>query len=342
MAVTLSKLAKELGVSTMTVSRALRGVGRIGEETRKRILTAARRHRYRPHALARAMRCGRSGCVALFIGASPDRSVLPPQLAIGIDEALTARGLYLAVARLPEHGLADTDSIPRLLGESVADGMLVNHAHNAPPELIAQLCEHRVPCVWINARRPHDCVHADDRAAARRATQTLIDLGHRRIAFANHAQSRADDQPDDPAAQERYQGYAMELSAAGLATHRIYRHPLVRFVEMWRSFLSVPANQRPTAVLAHSRFTAHPILLAAAQLGLQIPRDLSLISFDEEPTTEFEFPLSAMILPHRQIGQRAVEMLCTRIDDPEQPLPSIAVSAEWFEGGTIAPPRIAN
>src|SRR5687767_1110019 len=101
MAITLSQLARELGVSTMTVSRALRGVGRIGEETRERIVNAARRHGYRPHGLARAMRSGRSGCVALCVadGDVPGTCAMPSQLAIDIDRALTERGMYLAVAR---------------------------------------------------------------------------------------------------------------------------------------------------------------------------------------------------------------------------------------------------
>jgi DNA-binding LacI/PurR family transcriptional regulator len=340
MAITLSQLAKELGVSTMTVSRALRGVGRIGEDTRTRIVTAARRHGYRPHALARAMRRGRSGCVALFTSSAPGCGTPSDDLATGIDEALTARGLYLAVTRLPEQQPATDGSVPRLLAESVADGVLVNCARPVPPEMFDQLHRHRVPCVWINAPQSHDCVRPDDFDAARRATQRLIQLGHRRIAFANHLQSRNDDAPHHYSADERYQGYASILAEAGLPHRRIYRHPLVSFVEMWRAILAEPANQRPTAVVCYSRFTAHPILQAAGQMQRDIPKDLSLVSIDDQPATEFEFPLSTLVVPQRQMGSKAVEILCAKIDNPHQPQPEIALLAEWFDGGTMAgPPR---
>jgi LacI family transcriptional regulator len=339
MPITLSQLARELGVSTMTVSRALRGVGRIGEETRTRILTAARDHGYRPHALARAMRSGRTGCVALLLGHATGQARMPDGLVGGIDEALASRGLYLAVSRIGESAALDGgESAPRLLAESVADGALIHYTGAEPPELVERLGRHRVPAVWINGDRPHDCVRADDYDAARRATQRLIQLGHRRIAFANHLQSRNDEVPQHRSFEQRYRGYASILSEAGLPHRRVYRHPLVSFVEMWRAILAEPANQRPTAVICHSRYTAHPLLQAAGQMQRDIPKDLSLVSIDDEPATEFEFPLSTLVVPQRQIGGKAVEMLCARIDNPAEPQPAVKLLAEWFDGGTMAAP----
>jgi DNA-binding LacI/PurR family transcriptional regulator len=342
MAITLSQLARELGVSTMTVSRALRGVGRIGEETRTRIVNAAQRHGYRPHGLARAMRSGRSGCVALCVADVPGLCAMPSELAIGIDQALTARGMYLAVARIPdEKPEADAEAfVPRLLGEWVADGMLVSAAHGVPCKVSEQLRQRRVPCVWINAKQELDCVDCDDYDAARRATQRLIQLGHKRIVYANHYESRNNEGPSYAGAQERYEGYESILKEAGLPRRRVWRHPLVSFVEMWRAILTEPANQRPTAVVCFSRYTAHPILQAAGQMSREIPRDLSLVSFDDEPASEFEFPLSTMVLPERQMGQKAVEMLCAKIENPEQSVEGVKLLAEWFDGGTMgAAPR---
>jgi LacI family transcriptional regulator len=178
MAVTLKKIGAELGLSFQTVSAILNGNGdAYREETRARVLEAARRMGYRPHASARAMRARRCNSIALLTGDDEGRSYVFPSELRGIQDATAEAGLTLCLARLSDQRLTDRTFVPKLLRELLTDGLLISYYRAIPPSMTELIERCVIPCAWLNAKRAADAVYPDDFSGGRELTQYLIALG---------------------------------------------------------------------------------------------------------------------------------------------------------------------
>ena len=217
MTVTLKRIAEHCGLSLQTVGAVLGSRAHLFRpETRERVLRAAAQLGYRRNSAAKAMRSGRFACAALVLSDNPWRSTLFREQVAGMDHALTAAGMHLAHALIPEHDLREHGRVPKILGELMADGLLINYTTGIPPALDRVMAKHHLPAIWMNVRRDRDCVHPDDEGAGRLATEHLLALGHRRIAYVDYC--HATGQPDQHySAADRQTGYAAAMRAAGLA-----------------------------------------------------------------------------------------------------------------------------
>jgi LacI family transcriptional regulator len=330
-------IARKAGVSQVTVSHVLSGRGRVGEEVRGRVLTIARKLGYRPNAAARAISTGKFGCVALLLGSRQVTSVLPQELVWGIEDALEQRDLYLLVARLDDARLKTPGYIPKVLRQVHADGMLINYTYWHPRELAQQVASHQIPAVWVNTKRPTDCVYPDEFEAARAATERLIRLGHRRVAYVDY-DMRADSDLDHVhfSTIDRYAGYAHAMAVAGLATRRIICEEGGDRVASSARWLC--GNDRPTAVVAYNPSSSRPVQVGALSCGLLVPKDLSITVFDTQPNHDFDVPTATMIIPDKEMGTVGVEMLMERIAAPRKPLKSRELPLDFCDGGSLAAP----
>lgn len=180
----LEDVARLSGVHAMTVSRALRNVGRMRPETRERIAEAVRKLGYRPDAAASTMRTGRTGCIAMISSTRLHASYLTPQAMATIIATVARGGGHLAHACVSgEVDAADAAKLPSLLSRRLADGLLLNYTHDVPPHFEDFLQRYRLPAVWLNHKHAFNAVFPDDFGAARKATEQLLAFGHRRIAF---------------------------------------------------------------------------------------------------------------------------------------------------------------
>lgn len=334
MRVTARDIAKESGVSQPTVSQILNGKGHLyREETRRRVFEAAERLGYRPNTYARAMRSGRMGAIALLMSCRSDRAVRQAGLQQGIHDELLRHDLLLTSANVPDEAFvqASTDgtALPRLLRECNADGLLVAYSHDLPPGMQAAIDRDPMPAVWLNRLQEHNAVHPDDRAGARTAAEHLIALGHTRIAF---LQATATAHYSAP---ERLAGYREALTAAGLepAVVRV-EGPELDWCNQVVAWLS--QAQRPTAVIAASPHEAQTLILACAHAGIRIPQQLSIVAISEADLTHLGVDLTRIVVPFHDLGVHAVRMLLTRIDQPREPLPALALPMPLVEGGSTA------
>lgn len=347
MRVTLTDLAAQAGVSRMTVSEVLRGVGRASAATRERILRLAKDQGYRPNAFARAVRTGRSGSIALLSSTRPDRTVLPNMLNDGVFNALAEHDLHLTVVRLTDELLTDETYIPRILREWACDGLLISYTLHVPPRLADLIDEHRIPSIWMNLRRKADCVYAADLDAARSATRRLLALGHRRVAYVDYQYGRGG--LPHYSAVERQQGYEQEMHAAGL-TPTILRDIDPRVTDhyvappdfhggrrLYYSLQWLSEKDRPTAVLTYGHETATPIMLAAERLGLKLGSELAMITFGDEALWITSLGCSTMVLGGEEMGREAVQMLVQKIAHPERRLPPREVPYRFFTAHTTGP-----
>ncbi len=319
--VTQKMIAQRCDVSVSAVADILGKRSHLfNVHTRERVLSTAREMGYRPSRWARAVRSGHFGAVGLL---ATDFHHFPWSALNGIEDVLAPRSLHALCLRLTSQGGAS------FLSERMADGMIVSW--DLGPELVSQVDQHSVPSVWLNAKRGEDCVYCDDRAGMRVATEHLLQLGHRRIAYVDYSVN------GHYSSVDRCDGYVEGMQAAGL-TPRVIREivPRRERVACARAWLS--GSDRPTAVLAYSDSSSFPVLYCAtAELGLRIPRDLSLVTVDDWVDDRMGLVLATVVVPQRTMGEEAARMILARMDKSGQRQESQSFMPTFEPGQTCGP-----
>lgn len=341
--VTLQDIASSVGVDRSTVSRVLGNKaqqGGIGSATAERIFTAAREMNYIPNASASAVRSGQFGCAALMMSTDSGLSYLPARLLDGIHDQLADHDMHLSLAKVPDDKLSDDTYLPKALRTLMSDGLLINYTHHLPPHLMRSVAEHHLPAVWVNRREPFDTVYSRNIEAARAATERLLAMGHTRVAYVDlcHGSMQAGDAHFSVA--DRLRGYASAMIDAGLAPREVRPDSTCVTPDQEAAFARVllAGPDRPTAVVCYFAVFVPALLRAAADLGLRVPADLSVVAFAAEDWRGQGVSTSAMVEPHYRMGRAAVRMLRKRIASPDEPVASRAYDFDWLDLGTCAPP----
>ncbi len=343
MAVTLKQIAHASGVSFPTVSHVLNPASPrhhfYRAETRERVTRVARELGYRPNQAAQSMVTGRFGSVALLTTTADSRSYLPEELLSGIQQAVAERDLSLVLARMPDERLTSEQVMPKILRQTMTDGLLIDYTDHVPQAMRDLIDRHDIPSIWMNTKQPFDSICPDDAAAARMATSRLIELGHRRIAYADFAY--ADELGDEHySLTDRRAGYAAAMREAGLEP-RFLTGSLTNkdslLLEEAHAVLGRP--DVPTAIVAYSGFTLSPLLVAGLMRGLSVPRDLSLITFSDRKYDVAGIDVTTVLLGREELGASAVDMLEQKIANPRAPLPARSVGGHWNRGATVTSPR---
>jgi LacI family transcriptional regulator len=310
--VSIKDVAARSGVSVTTVSHVLNDAPgkRIAEATRDRVRRAAEELGYAPSSVARNLRLQRSQMLALI---SDEIATTPyaGRMILGAQEAASKAGWLLMLVNTgsdPEFEAAEIQA----LRQRQVDGFLyatMYHQKVVVPEALSG-----VPTVLLDARSDDAAVPSvvpDEVAGGRTATEELIRHGHTRIGFVNNVD-------DIPATHGRLEGYRAALRAAGLPfDQRLVmagRSDTDGGLQVARQLLS--ATDRPTALFCFNDRMAMGAYHAAAELGLLIPQDLSVVGFDnQELIAEGLRPrLTTVALPHYEMGAWAVETLIAHIE----------------------------
>jgi LacI family transcriptional regulator len=331
--VTLKQVAAHAGVSYGSASVVLNGTRSsaiVGEEARSRIMAAAAELGYRKNGAAQAIKRGRFGSVSLLMTARFDRSVIASGMMDGVYDCLERHNLHLSIVRLQDELLTSEEFIPTILEQSVSDGLIVSYETLIPPRLIELIQRFRIPAVWVNSKQSFDSVYPDDTDGGWRAAKHLLDLGHSHIGYTVNSSTHH-------SVAARWAGYEKAMRDAHLPTH-LYQDPAdgPDWIEYWCEVLR--REDRPTAVIAYNEMLAHPVIQAAIMCGINVPHDLSVVTFHHEPAGIFGVELSTWLIPFRKIGDIAAEMLVQKIQHPEEVLANRILSFDFHEGKTCAPP----
>lgn len=316
----LSDIAAATGVHEMTVSRALRNVGRMRAETRQRVLDAARQLGYRPNAAASAMRTGHTGCVGLLTVAQSGSETAPlaPAALAGMLEVVSRRGGFIAHALWSDSANADdVATLPPILGRRVAEGLLMQGVPARPERFDAFLDRNRLPAVWLNQPRSMNAVCLDDRGAARKVIEQLLTQGHRRIAEASRPESGA-----SQARRERSAGYEQTMRQAGLAPAGLPLPGVGGDMRELADALRDPAR-RPTAIVVPEGGAA--VWACLLDLGIRIPQEISLVAFSEDLPRTADRWISTVRAPVDAMGRKAADMLWRLVDAGIGSMPSICL-----------------
>jgi DNA-binding LacI/PurR family transcriptional regulator len=303
---TITEVAREAGVGIGTVSRVVNGSGAVREETRRRVLDAIARLGYAPNAAARALSTGRTATVGVVAPFFTRPSVM--ERLRGISRVLDAAGygLVLFDVERPEQAPA---YFRELAGGGRVDAVLaVTLCPDA--EACARFAAAGTPVVLVDREHPAlPGVTIDDEAGGRLATEHLLGLGHERIAFIGELEPT----PDRPIARRRA-GYEAALRDAGIEP----LPALVRHAEYGRALAAahtralLALDEPPTAVFAASDDQALAVLGAAAEEGLDLPADLSVVGFDDIEVARWA-GLTTVAQPLEDSGSRGAELVLAEL-----------------------------
>jgi len=348
----ITDVATAAGVSTSTVSLVLNNrPTRISETTKERVRAAAEAVGYTPNSVARGLRTQRTRMVGLISDTIATTPFAGRMLA-GAEEV--ARGADHLVI------LVDTDGIPevedkaiRALASQQVDALIYAAMWHREVELPAGVPADTVFLDCRPAGGGFAAVVPDDRAGGRAAVRALVAAGHRRIAYV----SPDEDLP--PVASElRHQGYLDVLAEAGIdpdpALHVSAEVSAAGGSDAIERLLALGPQRRPTAVFCFNDRVAAGVYRGARRAGLDIPRDLSVVGFDDQAyiASELDPPLTTVALPHYEMGRWAMEvalgireaspeddphlMMCPMVHrDSIGPPPAAALSAA--DGGPVPP-----
>ena len=306
MSPTIKDIAKRVGVSYSTVSRALSGSPLIPPETTGRIRQVADEMGYQPSAAARSLKTKRSKVLGVIVSSMDDPFFA--EILQGIEDTAQASGYSLFIAssqRDPERG----QKIARSMMEHRADGVIICST-SFSTEQSQPLQEGGFPMVVVNNQSAENfrySIYHDDVDGARQITRHLIELGHKRIAYLGDSLSGR-------TSLDRLTGFHTEMRFAGLVVPPEYIY------EVPGGMPEVGASQRqslPRSTLSVQRpLSASMIcwrlalLKALQQAGLEIPTDLSITGFDNiRFSTYTNPPLTTFDQPKRFIGEEATRLL---------------------------------
>ncbi len=331
MGVTIYDVAKRAGVGIGTVSRVLNGSPHVREETRRRVLAAIEELNYRPSPIAQRLSLRKTLTIAV-IAPFFTRPAFVERLR-GIEATVAESEYDLIVYNVETTDKRDACFHEVPLGHKV-DGVLIISL-SPGDEDVARWKEAGVPVVLVDAYHPAlSRVVVDDVAGGYMATQHLIELGHRRIAYVS-------DPLVNPfnftSSRDRYRGYRRALADYGLPFrpeyHQQGEHGRAQARALTHRLLDL--NDPPTAIFAASDTQALGVLEALRERGLRTPEDVAVIGYDDIEVAEY-LELSTVRQPFFESGTLGVELLLKRIDDPEQPPQHVELPVELVVRRTTA------
>ncbi|WP_336646417.1 LacI family DNA-binding transcriptional regulator [Microbacterium sp. USHLN186] len=333
---TIADVAQRAGVSKATASRALSGGGYVSEAARNRVQAAARDLHYVAHSSATTLATGRSLSVGVIMPAL-DRWFFSELLA-GIQEGLLDAGQDLVLYGIGEGTAARARLFSEVLPRRRLDGIIAVGIQPSAHEL-ERLVQVATPLVSVGAfSEGTDAVSIDDEAAARIATEHLIDLGHRDVAFLGGRDDAATHAYGDA---RRLRGYRAAMDAAGLASltrHAPGEATMPGGYEAGVRMLG-DRTRRPTAFVAVCDEAAIGGIIAARRLGLSVPAELSVVGIDDHLHSGM-FSLTTVRQQPRQQGLAAVELLRRRMDAGDAGGAQHTLASELVVRSSTAAPRV--
>lgn len=302
MRATIKHIAEEVGVSAMTVSRALRNDKGVSEAMRQRILQAAERLNYRPNLLARGLVSQRTYLIGVLI---PNlRHSFWLHMVIGIEEVAKREGYTVLICHSDDDLQVEQKEIRSLIGRQVEALLIASCNPDRNASFLSTLQQERIPVVLFD--RYSQALHlpyvgCDDITGARIATEHLVRCGYQRIAHLAGDQSLS-------VGRDRLLGYQEVMQEAG-------QQPVVEVCGFgeengYKGFRRLFAKHRPDAIFASHDPVAIGAMRAAFEMGLRIPEDVAVVGFADMDCAEHLWvPLTTIWQPKEDLGRAAANLV---------------------------------
>ena len=340
MAVTIRDVARRAGVAVGTVSRVMNNQPDVNPELRDNVQRALKELGYRPNARAQIFARNSSPVVSFILSNRDFLHPLHSRVLQGVEEYCEESGFFVIYTRFrysPSVAPADLQLPSVLQSHGIADCVILAGANyeNFTKSLDKRGLRYVLMAnnfVSDRSHEPFDQVRFDDLSGAKEATQYLISLGHRDIWFIGETSV--------PWYRNRYEGYCSAMKEAGLK-------PLGqtmglsddRFLNGVHSIQMIrEQDRRVTAVLAGNDEIAHGVWEGLRKAGLDVPRDLSLIGFDDQHGMGRLQSLTSVRVEATEIGRQLAKMAIAKIKSKGHRLPEVLLSTSLIKRDTCRPP----
>jgi LacI family transcriptional regulator len=337
---TIDDVASLAGVGRTTVSRVLNNGPNVRSEIRDRVQRAIETLDYKVNVQARNLAGRTTRQIALIHASDLDtepNSYYHSGLELGALRACAERGLHLATHTVNQSSPTAERRIVELIDEGRCDGVILTPPFSDRVDLITQIIEKRCPIVCVAAsaavRELVTSVGIDEKAAGLEVTRHLIDQGHRKFGYIKGPSGHQ-------SAEGRFDGFLEALEAAGLGTRNVV---MERGNFTFHSGIECAQRimeraDRPTALVCANDDMAAGALLAIHKLGLEIPRDISVVGFDDTPVSQIVWPpLTTVHQPLKLIGQRAVDLIMESLEGDRPPTHEVVEFSLVARESTSAP-----
>lgn len=324
--VTIKDVARKAGVSPATASRVAGGYGYVSEEKRRKVMAAINELGYRPNALARSMVTHSTAIIGLVV-----TDILNPffaQLARGVEASIWREGYTLILANTDEDVDHEKAVIHALLEKQV-DGLIIVPATSKPTKHLQEAVKQAGPIVFVDRGVENitaDVVLVDNEHGAYEAISHLISLGH-------HSIGMIIDNLDITTNAERLSGYQKALKDHGVDVEE----SLIQSCQYTRQSAFEVATKMlkspnpPTALFTANNFMSIGALRAIHEAGLQIPRDIALVGFDDLDWNLISEPkLTTVSQPMHEMGEVAGKRLLARLNGDTSPEMEIRLKTSFI------------
>ncbi len=336
---TLRDVAGQAGVSLTTVSQALNNKGAISEGTRHKVIAAARQLGYEPRTLPAPRPQARPGKLTMLVKRDPDEKTPNPfhyYVMKGVEAQCRQLGLELRFSSIAVDENSRVLELPAAPGLGHADGVLIVGAVvEDGVAFLAELGER--PVVFVNGYlrgAGYDRVCIDNRAGAYDAARYLLEQGHTRVGFVGGGRDV------HPSLNERREGYLRALTDAGIEVS--YCADSIVLTPDYAAAAArglLEAHPDVTALVGASDNVAIGIYRAAARLGLRVPRDLSVVGFDNvHGVDHLTPPLTTMNIDKEFLGAAAVRHLYAAAAQPTRPHTTTLIRPDLVIRHSVAAP----
>jgi len=328
---TIEDVAAIAGVSIATVSRAINEPTKVAEETRRRVVAAIAKTGYTTNAMARSLRMRRSNMILILAPDVGDPNF--SNILVGLETEASKRGYGLLIGNTQNNPDRESDYL-RFLSSNQADGLILLTGH-LPYGLGHDGPQRLPPMVAVNepvANADVPFVGVDNFEAARVATEHLISQGHRRIAFIGHSTSLRVN-------MLREQGYRAALAGAGIPIDPLMILEGDGTTESGRAAAEhmFVRDVLPTAFFCVNDTTALGVIIALNARHYDLPRDFSVMGFDDISYASFVSPaLTTMKQPRLNIGEAAMDLLVARLEGKEPTRREALFRAELIVRNSVA------
>lgn len=319
---TMAEVAKEAGVSITTVSHALNGTRAVSAATLDRIHAAVERTGYRPHSIARALAGARTQSIGLALSGISNPYFMDVVAAIEAEAA--KHGHTLLFGDTHDEPEKELQMVQELVRRRV-DGLLLAPSAGAEANALRYLSTQPVPVVLFDRFLPLevDQVGTENEEPTAQLVEHLAGLGHRRIGLVAGLEGLS-------TTDERIRGYRIGLERSGLPidealiAYGASQHEPARAA----AHQLLDAEDPPTAHIAANNSMTIGVLHALRERGLRVPEDIALVAFDDFEWSDLFHPrLTVIAQPTREIGAQAVQMLLSRLDEPDRAPRSVRLPA---------------
>ncbi|WP_291785288.1 LacI family DNA-binding transcriptional regulator [Cecembia sp.] len=310
--VTMKEIAKKLGVSVSTVSRALKDSPELHPETKKRIVEMAKSMNYQYNLLAQSLRISKSKVLGVIV---PElTSHFFSSNISGIQDTAYKRGYNIMICQSNESYEQEKANV-RTLVSSQVDGLLISLSRETKNyDHLRELYDREIPFMMfdrVTEEIPVSRVTVDDAHGAYLAVQHLLEQGCKKVAYFSG--------PEDLyISKKRKEGYLLALAEFGISESdsKIYVTDLTAEMNREMTLKMLESNDRPDAVFAMIDPLAVDIMMVLKERGIKIPNDIALAGFTNNPTSAVIEPsLTTVSQPGYEMGQIAANHLLDQLDD---------------------------